>query len=469
MPGAEVSVTAINRLIAVLPGPLRRLAQELLQGDSDRSRSGRGAMTAFAIRVISAGIAFLSQILLARWVGVHEFGIYTYVWVIINVVGTLCALGLSTSAVRFIGEYRTRGEFALMRGFLRTGRSLSLGAGVVAAVMGLMILILARDGVEAYYRVPLGICLVALPAFALTDFHDGVGRAQGWIDLALGPPYIFRPLLLLMFVAAAVASGWPRDAETAVYGAVVATWLTAMGQYLLQKQRMLDRVPAGARHYRLGLWFKVSLPLLLLEGFTLMMTNLDILMLNLFVPPDDIGLYFAAARTISLVAFVHFAITAVAMPRFTALAVEGDAPGVRAVLAEMRLWTWWPSLAGVAGLLILGKPLLWMFGPEFTAGYPVMLVLSGGLLAMAAAGPVQGLLVVTGHQNATAAVLAATVVVNAGLNLALIPLWGLIGAGTATSLSLAFQALVLYVLARRATAGNIPLLASGKMHGAPAE
>lgn len=72
-------------------------------------------------------------------------------------------------------------------------------------------------------------------------------------------------------------------------------------------------------------------------------------------------------------------------------------------------------------------------------------------------------------QNKTAAVLAATVVVNAALNLALIPLWGLIGAGTATSLSLAFQALVLHVLARRVTASNVPLLASGKMHGATAE
>ncbi len=326
-------MTAINRLIAVLPGPLRRLAQDLLQGDSDRSRSGRGAMAAFAIRVVSAGIAFLSQILLARWVGLHEFGIYTYVWVVINVVGTLCALGFSTSAVRFIAEYRTRGEFALVRGFLRTGRSFSFGAGAVAAMAGLAYLYLDVGAVEAYYRIPIGICLVALPAFALTDFHDGVGRAQGWIDLALGPPYIFRPLLLLLFVAAAVASGWPRDAETAVYGAVVATWLTASGQYLLQKQRMLDLVPAGVRHYRLGLWLKVSVPLLLLEGFTLMMTNLDILMLNVFVPPDDIGLYFAAARTISLVAFVHFAITAVAMPRFTALAVEGDGPGIRRMLA----------------------------------------------------------------------------------------------------------------------------------------
>ncbi len=105
-------------------------------------------MAAFAIRVVSAGIAFLSQILLARWVGLHEFGIYTYVWVVINVVGTLCALGFSTSAVRFIAEYRTRGEFALVRGFLRTGRSVSFGAGAVAAMAGLAYLDFDAGAVE---------------------------------------------------------------------------------------------------------------------------------------------------------------------------------------------------------------------------------------------------------------------------------------------------------------------------------
>ncbi len=460
---------AIDRLITLLPGPLGRLAKQILGGDGDGADAKRGALAAFAIRVVSAGIAFMSQVLLARWIGVHEFGIFTYVWVLATVVGTLCALGFSTSAIRFIPEYRSRGHFALTRGFLLTGRSLSFMAGLTVTVAGMAFLLTHADAVDAQYRVPIAIGLLCLPAFALTDFQDGVGRAEGWIDLALGPPYIFRPLLILLFVAFIVAIGWTRSAETAVQGAVIATWLTVVAQFVMQKQRMQTRVPDGERRYRWPLWFKVSLPLLLLEGFTLMMTNLDILLLNIFVSADHIALYFAAARTISLIGFVHFAITAVAMPQFTALAVAGDNKGIRQRLAQMRAWTLWPSLAGAAMLLILGKPLLWLFGPAFTDAYPVMLVLAGGLLAMAAAGPVQGLLVVTGHQNVTAIVLAATVFINAALNLALIPYWGLLGAAAATSLSLAFQALVLHVVVRRVTAGDAPLLAEGRMHGAAAE
>ena len=41
---------------------------------------GRAAGGAFLIRVASAAIAFLTQPLLARWMGSDEFGIYAYVW-----------------------------------------------------------------------------------------------------------------------------------------------------------------------------------------------------------------------------------------------------------------------------------------------------------------------------------------------------------------------------------------------------
>ena len=42
------------------------------------------------------------------------------------------------------------------------------------------------------------------------------------------------------------------------------------------------------------------------------------------------------------------------------------------LLREARKWTFVPSIAGIAILLAIGKPILWLFGPEFMAGYPVI-------------------------------------------------------------------------------------------------
>ena len=458
-----------EKLLKYLPEALRHKVDSILNGTGDHEHSQRGALLAFAIRIASAAIAFLSQVLLARWIGAHEFGIFTYVWVWVNIIGTLCAAGFATSVVRFAPEYQQANKPDLVRGFVRTGRVFSTGMGLVATTAGLIVLYLFDGAVADYYRIPAAVALVALPAFALTDFQDGLGRSQGWIDLALVPPYIIRPFLLFTFIGGAVAIGWSKNAETAVYAAIAATWITAVLQYLMQKKRMRQAVPAGPRRYKLGFWIKVSLPVIAIESFALMMTNMDILLLDLFVKPDQIAIYFAAARTIALIAFVHFSVTAAVTPRFTRLYADGNMDGLRLFLKEARKWTFLPSLAGGVVLLILGKPILWLFGPEFTAGYPAMFALVVGLLARSFAGPLQGLLIATGQQNMAAMAMGAVVLVNISFNFLLIPRFGLVGAAAATAISFTIESLLLYVTAQRVLSGAPPKKPQGHADAAPAK
>ena len=439
----------MKRLIKLLPKPLRQLVGAGFGGDGEDARSRRGAGLAFGIRVVSAAIAFLSQVLLARWLGSYEFGIYTYVWVWVNIVGTLCTLGFAISAVRFLPDYAGNNQNELARGFLLFGNAVSIGTGLVCTAAGLMLLLLFDGVIAEYYWLPMALGLVILPAFAGIDFQDGIGRAFGWIDLALVPPYIIRPILLFAFIGLAVGLGWGHSAETAVLAAIAANWLTLAGQYLVQRRRLNRLIPPGPRAFRLPLWAKVSAPVLLLEGFTLAMINLDIVLLDIFVDPDQIAIYFAAARTISLIGFVHFSVNAACMARFSASYAKGDAGAIRTLFAASRNWTLIPSLAGAGVMLALGDPILWLFGAEFTAGYPLMFVLILGLLARAAVGPAQGLLVVTGHQNLTAGVMAVTVGCNAALNLLLIPQFGLMGAAMATTTAFALESLSLHLAARR--------------------
>jgi len=53
-------------------------------------------------------------------------------------------------------------------------------------------------------------------------------------------------------------------------------------------------------------------------------------------------------------------------------------------------------------LLALGKPLLWLFGPQFTVGYDIMFVAAIGLVVRSAIGPVERLLNMLGHQRVCA-------------------------------------------------------------------
>jgi O-antigen/teichoic acid export membrane protein len=421
----------------------------ILKGDSDTTRTQRDALTAFAVRIVSAALLYLSQIALARWMGGFEYGIYVFVWTWVLVLGGLSHLGLNLAMIRLLPEYRETGQHDLMRGLLRGGRLAALGLGTLVAGIGMAALVPLAPYLENHFVLPLYIALVCVPLFTLTDVQDGVGRGLAWMGIALLPPYVLRPLLLLVSMAAAHLAGWPMTATTAAGAAIVATWVAALVQTLLVNRRLSREVEAGPRTYTFAGWFRFSGPLLAIVAADLVLQNADVLVISRFMSPTDVGIYFAAAKTMSLIMFVHYAVGSAVANRFATLNARGDQEGLKAFVRDAVHWTFWPSLFCAAVILALGKPLLWLFGPQFTEGYPVMFILVIGFLFRSAMGPAEFLLNMLGEQVLGATVLTITAVLSIALNFALVPHFGMIGAASATAISLMAAALMNYVVVRR--------------------
>ena len=63
--------------------------------------------------------------------------------------------------------------------------------------------------------LPAYIALFCLPLYALTQVQDGLGKGFAWMGVSLVPPYILRPLLLLLAIKAAPACRWRRQPQRA--------------------------------------------------------------------------------------------------------------------------------------------------------------------------------------------------------------------------------------------------------------
>jgi O-antigen/teichoic acid export membrane protein len=270
-----------------------------------------------------------------------------------------------------------------------------------------------------------------------------MSRAYSWALSALFPTFITRPILILVFMALAIWFGFPADAKTAILSAIAATYLTAVLQLASLTARLDTLIPAGRMKVNLRYWLAVSLPIFLVDGFFYLLTNADVLMVGLYLDPDQVAVYFATVKTLALVHFVYFAVKAGVAQRYAQFTHGGDTDRLAGFARETVSWTFWPSLAMAAVVLILGEPMLALFGEEFVDGYPLLFVLVVGVVARASVGPCESLLTMSGNQNVCAFVNATTLAFNIGLNMLLLPLFGLWGAAFATALAMMFEAVAL--------------------------
>ncbi|MBS9722399.1 lipopolysaccharide biosynthesis protein [Tianweitania sp. BSSL-BM11] len=426
--------------------PLLDQVDALLIPRDARDQAGRISLIAFAIRILSAAIAFISQVFMARWMGSFEYGIFVLVWVAVVILGNLSCFGFHTAVIRFIPEYRETGRPDHLRGILFGSRIFTLVASSLIAALGALGLYLFSGSVEPYYIVPFALGIVMLPMIALSDTLQGIARANAWAVAALAPAYVVRPTLLLLFMAGLLLAGWEPDAQTSLIAAIAATYCTALYQ-VFSVTGPADRVVGhGPRHIDMRTWLAVSLPIFFIEGFTFLLTNADVLIVGFYLEPHDVAIYYATVKTLALVHFVYFAVKTGAAQRYAQLIHAGETSRLADFARETVSWTFWPSVGMGVFVLAAGWPLLSLFGAEFTAGYPLLFVLVAGVIARASVGPAESLLTMSGQQNICAGVYAATLAVNLVCNAVLIPQIGLWGAAVATSAAMIFEAIALAVV-----------------------
>jgi O-antigen/teichoic acid export membrane protein len=444
------------------PARLIRNALETLWNSRTSHAASWSAIGVFAIRAASAGLLFLTQIVLARWMGASEYGLYVSAWTCVLVVGGISHLGFNVAMMRLAPQYHANGDYASFRGLLNGGRLIAIASATTIAGLGLAGLWIADGESNGGLAVPMALALLCLPLYALTDVQDGLGRGQGWTIEAIGPPYIARPLTLLLLVALVSILGYAANAVTGMTIALAATLAAAVLQTILIERRVAKSVPASAPAYDFPKWLKISLPLLAGGICDLVIQNADVLMLNLFRPSSEIGIYYAAAKTAGLALFVHYAVGSAYAGRIAAAHALGDGARVKELVGNAVRWTFIPSAAVTVGILLVGYPVLAGFGAGFTDAYPLMFILAVGILAKSATGPADTILNMLGHQRASALSIALAATLCVTLNLILIPLWSVAGAAIATASAVTAASAFNWYAARRLEGLNLFILANIK-------
>jgi O-antigen/teichoic acid export membrane protein len=407
----------------------------------------RGSLIALLIQGGGQLLRYLWQVGFARWMGVEEYGSFSFAFGWIQVLAILCALGLTTGALRFIPEYLSNGEWGLMRGMVRRSSQVTFGAGVGVALLGsLLVLVLPM---EEGRRNTLLMGMWLVPLLGLGNLKLELTRATREVARAYFPMRIVLPALAAVLGFLVQAERGALSAAEGLYALAGALILTLLLQELFLGQALPEDGRGAPQEFRTRFWLSESFPLLLIASFVILLNQTDIIMVGALAGDEEVGLYAGAAVTAPWVSFVLLSANAVAAPMISALHARGERDSLQTLVTQVARWSFWSSLA-VAGLLILGAgPILHLFGGEFGVARGALTILTLGQLVNACVGPVGHLMTLTGHGRDSAVVYGATAVVNVALNLLLIPAMGMEGAAVATAASMVLWNVWLFLLVRR--------------------
>jgi O-antigen/teichoic acid export membrane protein len=254
--------------------------------------------------------------------------------------------------------------------------------------------------------------------------------------LAYAPSFVFRPALVIIGCALFVSAEGSLTSEAALTVTVIAFLLLVFGQEAVFWGGLDPTLRHAEPHYETRAWMKVAMPLLFIAGFAIVLSETGIVMVGIFEGSEQAGIYAAAQKTSLVVGLILLSMNAIAAPMIASLYAKGRHKELDELVGRVARWSFWPTFAISVVLAIAAKPVLGLFGSEFTSANWMLIVLLSGMLVSAAAGSVGFLMTQTGHQNEAARVYGVVGILHIVMNVIAILLFGTIGAAFATAITL---------------------------------
>jgi O-antigen/teichoic acid export membrane protein len=419
-------------------------------------------------RVVGILATLAGNIVAARLLGPAEFGLYLFLTTVVACGSLIGVAGLNDASLRFLSENLALGRRPLAVAYARRITKFCAASTLLAA--GLMSVALAlfqfATGRFAQPVLLISLTVVALAALAWQQLAGEMLR--GWNDLRLASLFsggvAGGPLSNLVFLAGIgglLLTHSPVTSAAALAMLVASVCLTVPAAlYCVWRTIHRDsahHAPAAPAEPTVGLspgenrqLLSVAGALLVLQLLAFVSQQLDIWIGEALLPPEQLGLYGAAKRSMLMLAMpVQMAMLTIAsgIPRLHAQSRRRE---LQDLLRGSATWAAMPSLAALVLLVLFPAPLLSLvWGGSYAGAAPLVRILAVGSLALILSGnPVHALSLTGRHRGALAInVIAALVMTIAGPLLAIG--FGAAGLAWGAAAALAIQNVLLWWLARR--------------------
>lgn len=390
------------------------------------ARSSRALVTLFVTRVSGPGV----------------FGLFTLALAVVDIVGRLALFGMDKSVLKFIPEQREgseEGRYAVLSASLWIG--LGLGLTLSLAVAFLAPWIGARWLSEPGVTLPLRIVGLSILPTTLASLFLAATKALKVMSYDAFVTGMLLPLSLLLL---SVPILWVQDdlavlavayTGSCLVGVVVSTWF-------FRRHFSLRRAFARPEGAALRAMAAFSTPLGLHDFVQFLSMKVELFILAAFVTPAELGVYALASELAVVIKKFRQIFDPILIPMMAEAHGLGDKPRQEAHVVRVVRWVLVLGVFYLGALALFPRPVLGLFGAGFVGGAGVLVLLGVAQLLNSATGLLDTAMLVSGRPRINLLNMSFVLVAQTGLDLWLIPRWGLLGAAWAALVACALVSVV---------------------------
>ncbi len=426
-----------------------RLKTESLKEDN-LVIGAKGGVVAFILKISSAALGFLNQIIFARILGAGGLGEVLLALSIVNISAQVAKFGLEEAMMRFVPFYSDEKDNSRLKGSIYFALKFSFLLSIFFVFLLLVfskfiaINIFHSEGLLTL----LPVVAVAIPSAVIRGVIGGILKGYKDAFRALLPEFIVSPLLrIIIFLLLILKSASPLYAIIAFVGGEILSLLFSV-RFLTKK---LASIKSVRHQYEKKEILEFASIILFTSISTLLYTQADIWILGMFTSTETVGIYGASAKLVILVYFPMLAFATLVPSLISSIHSSGNRSELEKMVSESTRWILSMALPLILILVLEGKYILqYFYGEQFVAGYMVLLILSIGQLIKAGAGLVGILLQMTGEHKVYMKINIFWGILNIILNVIFVQRFGMLGAAVATTFCLSMVDVVsVYLIYKR--------------------
>lgn len=438
-------------------------------GDQDFSEIFKKGFSGTIISLVGRVTGYLLLMVIGWLYGQEAMGVYTVGLSILSIVGIFGRFGVDMAMSRFVAQYSAANRWDLVQHTYKIALKIVIPISVFLSAATFFIIPYFTDNLFDptapdfdKYTLYMQIFAVSILFYVLGGLSEecikGLKKTKqfNWISHVVNQ--LVAILLLLVFGIFSKDQLWVNLSYC--IGVFVAfliaqfLWIyylknpvIAKSEFFVKKgkkikkgepaQVALNSIIESYEKISTPELLKVSAPMMSAKYLTMIYTWLDILILAWYATEPMVAIYRVATRLTSLATIPLISINAIAGPKFAEAYGAKDDKRLQNSVRQATRMIFWSCVPFLLLFLIFPKFCLWTFGKGFTTeeAIIVFIIVTLGQAANVLTGPVTVLLNMTGRQKVTMYYALATVVIDVGLNLILIPMYGIIGAAIATAVS----------------------------------